>query len=164
MIFTADDLRELVIRPTLKYLDNWNPAMENLLVGTAVQESGLGFSLRQGKMLGLYHISPATHRAVWDRHLVAFPELASRVRGMAGQHSFLEDPHGELLTNLKYATAIAWCVYQRVRQPLPEARDIEGLARFWHRHFRSRPSGRVTEFARNYRDLGQPHDRKLQVA
>lgn len=162
MIFTADDLREFVVKPTLKYLDEWNEAAENLLVGTAVQESGLGFSLREGRRVGLYHISPAAHRAIWDRYLVQFPTLASRVRGMAGQHTFLENPHGELLTNFKYATAIAWYIYKRTGDYLPAADDIQGLARFWHRHFHSRPSGKTAEFVRNYRDLALP--RKSLVA
>lgn len=46
MIFTADDLRHLVIRDTLNYLDDWSLAAENLLLGTAAQESGLGVGMQ----------------------------------------------------------------------------------------------------------------------
>jgi len=42
MIFTAGDLRHLVIRETLHYLNEWSQAAENLLLGTAAHESGLG--------------------------------------------------------------------------------------------------------------------------
>lgn len=156
MIFSADDLRCLVIRETLKYLGEWSQAAENLLVGTAIQESGLGFCLKENRRLGIFHISASAHRAVWDHHLVHYPELASQVRGLAGQHAFIDDPHGELLTNLKYATAIAWGIYRKVGQPLPDADDIEGLGAFWQQHFHSRPSGRASDFVRNYRDLGLP--------
>ncbi len=160
MIFSADDLRALIVEDTLHYMGEWSKAAENLLVGTAIQESGLGFSLKSGRRLGIYHLSPRTHRAVWDHYLVNYPELASIVRGLAGQHSFVADPHRELLTNLRYATAIAWCQYRRADCQLPDAGDIQGLGQIWHRHFQSRPSGSVDEFVRNYRDLaGEPHSR-----
>jgi len=154
MIFSADDLRHLVIRETLHYLDDWSQAAENLLVGTAIQESGLGFCLKEHCRLGIYHISPIAHRTVWDRYLVHHPELASQVRGLAGQHGFLENPDGELLSNLKYATAIAWCIYRKAGRLLPPADDIEGLAQIWQQHFHAKPWGRTGDFVRNYRDLG----------
>ncbi|GIX30508.1 MAG: hypothetical protein KatS3mg124_0980 [Porticoccaceae bacterium] len=156
MIFSSEDLRVYVVRDTLRYLDDWTRSAENLLVGTAIQESGLGFSLREGHRYGLYHLSPAEHRAVWDHYLVADPELASRVRGLAGQRSFVENPHRELVTNLRYATAIAWCIYRRAGAPLPPPEDLEGLALYWHRHFRRRPSGTPAQFVRNYRELARP--------
>ncbi|MBI2784115.1 MAG: hypothetical protein HYX64_08605 [Gammaproteobacteria bacterium] len=143
------DLRR-VIRTALKQLGDWSPAAENLLLGTALQESGHSARLREGRRLGIYRISPAAHRAVWDKYLVGDPELASRVRGLAGQHGFLCDPHGELATNLKYATAIAWMIYRRHGQNLPDAEDIAGLARHWHRHFHSRPSGSAEDFVSSY--------------
>jgi len=159
MIFSADDLRKLVIRETLRYLDDWSPAAENLLLGTAIQESGMGFCLREGRGYGIYHISANTHRAIWDKYLIDHPEQASRVRGLAGQHSFLEDPQGELTTNLKYATAIAWYVYKRTGKTLPDADDLNGLAEIWHRHFHSRATATPREFTQNYRDLAvkRPH-------
>lgn len=153
MIFSADELRHMVIRDTLKMLGDWSPAAENLLVGTAAQESGLGFCLKEKRLVGIYHISPATHRAIWDKYLVNHPELASLIRGLAGQHSFLRDPHSELVTNLKYATAIAWLIYKRTDVPIPAAGDIPGMARFWHRHFHARATGGVDQFIRNYREL-----------
>ncbi|MEZ5528576.1 MAG: hypothetical protein R3E57_01315 [Porticoccaceae bacterium] len=152
MIFTAGDLRHLVIRETLRYLNEWSMAAENLLMGTAAHESGLG-GWHEGRRVGLYRITPTMHRAVWDKYLVNHPELASDIRGMAGQHSFLRDPHGELVTNLKYATAIAWVIYRRVTQPLPEPTHISALGGYWHRHFRSKPEGTVRDFITSYQLL-----------
>lgn len=154
MIFSSEDLRLFVVRDTLKYLEQWSQAVENLLVGTAIQESGLGFCLKEGRRLGIYHISPSAHRAAWDHYLVHHPELASLVRGLAGQHAFLVNPHGELLTNLKYATAIAWSIYMKAECDLPEANDLEALGHFWHKHFHAGTTSRASDFVRNYRDLG----------
>ncbi|PCJ92053.1 MAG: hypothetical protein COA46_05800 [Porticoccaceae bacterium] len=157
MIFTADDLRHLVIRDTLNYLDDWSLAAENLLLGTAAQESGLG-GWNKGRRVGLYHITPAMHRAVWDKYLVNNPSLASEVRGMAGQQSFFRAPHGELVTNLKYATAIAWMIYRRANQQLPDAQNPIELGKFWHRHFHPKAKGTVADFVSNYQLLIQEQE------
>jgi len=156
MIFSSQDLRELIVADTLNYLNEWSQSAENLLVGTAIQESGLGFELKSGSGLGIYHISTASHRAVWDHYLVNYPDKASRVRGLAGQHSFIENPHKELLTNLRYTTAIAWFIYAKSGCTLPEPDDIPALASIWHNRFRSKPHGNTEEFITNYRELGRP--------
>ena len=151
MTLPADEVRLLVIREILKELGDWTQAREDLLLGTAIQESGLGETLKEGRLAGIYHISPATHRAVWDKYLINQPELASLVRGLAGQRSFLQDPHGELVTNLKYATAIAWLIYKRTGRELPENSTLQDLARFWHRHFHSKPNGKAEDFIAHFR-------------
>ncbi len=152
-MLSAYDLRHLIIRDTLKRLDDWSPAAENLLLGTAAQESGLGNDLKSGRMLGLCHISPQTHQAVWDKYLVKNPDLASRVRGLASQRSFLSNPHGELVTNLIYATAIAWLIYKRCNQALPAESDVNGLAKFWHRHFHAKAAATEGDFVNTWNQL-----------
>ncbi|GMU45736.1 MAG: hypothetical protein AMXMBFR26_05180 [Porticoccaceae bacterium] len=139
------DLRG-VIRATLRELGDWSPAAENLLLGTALLESGRDPRLRAGRRLGIYRISPARHRAIWDHYLVAHPELASRVRGLAGQHAFLRAPHGELATNLKYATAVAWMRYRQRQVKLPDPGDIEALGRCWESCYRCRGGGSTADF------------------
>lgn len=158
MIFTADDLRHLVIRDTLHALNDWSLAAENLLLGTAAQESGLG-GWSKGSRIGIYRITPTMHRAIWDKYLILNPPLASEVRGMAGQHSFLKSPHNELATNLKYATAIAWMVYRRSNQKLPDAHNLPDLGKFWLRHFHPKAKATVSDFVRSYRLLIQENTR-----
>ena len=133
----AEELRRLVIRPTLKQLGEWSPAAENLLLGTAAQESGLGFHLKHQNQrgLGIFQIRPQTHNRVWDKYLINNPDLASKVRGLASQHEFLCHPHAELATNLSYATAIAWMIYRRQDKPLPEVDDTDAMGRHWRRYF-----------------------------
>ena len=129
----VDDLRELVIRPTLLLLDEWSPTAENLLLGTAAQESQLGFRLQhdEGSGLGCYRISARTHIQVWDEYLVTDPELASRLRGLASQQQFLRSPHNELITNLGYATGIAWMVYKRHKLMTHDDASVRDLAEYW---------------------------------
>lgn len=56
---------------------------------------------------GLFRITEAQHLSLWDEQLVKDPDLASKIRGLASQHQFLQSPHQELNINLNYATAIA---------------------------------------------------------
>jgi len=150
-----DDLRHLVIRPTLKYLDQYSLAAETLLLGTAAVESRMGYQLKQqqGRGLGVYHINPKAHQLLWDNYLAHRPDLASKVRGLASQHEFLNNPHYELATNLRYATAIAWLIYARKEEALPEAGDLTAMAKYWRRHFHSRPQAPIEAYINGYQTM-----------
>ncbi len=125
MYVTAERLRDEVIRPTLKYLGAWTPACEDFLLNAAVQAPEVGLFCARKEGLGLYHITAAQHRDLWDRYLAFNPDEASKVRGLASQRAFLTNPDSELQTNLSYCTAIAWLLYERSN---PGAGDVEQLA------------------------------------
>ena len=141
MSIYAEDLREFVIRPTLTSLGDWSLAAENLLLGTAAQESQLGFRIAphcNSDRLGLYCISPSTHVEVWDKYLITDPELASRLRGLASQQQFLKSPHAELMTNLGYATGVAWMIYRRNNLALNDTMQPRELAGYWLDYYNTR--------------------------
>jgi len=128
----------------------WSEAAENLLVGTAVQESGLT-SLRQygsGPALGLYQMEPATHDDIYTNYLRFHPKLLSKVRRLMGS----EPPElDQLATNLAYATAMARIHYLRVSEPLPDATDLRGLALYWKHYYNTAlGAGEVEQFVSNY--------------
>ncbi|WP_423358838.1 hypothetical protein [Pseudomonas citronellolis] len=144
MGIAACDLRQHVIRPTLLYLERHSGAAEALLLGAAACQSALGSSLDNGRGHGLFRIDEHRHQQLWDRYLALDPNLASRVRGLASQHAFLDAPHLELTVNLRYSTAIAWMLVESQRLPLPEACDHLGQARVWRRVFQ--PHGHLRDF------------------
>jgi len=113
MYVTAEHLRDQVIRPTLQYLDAWNPDTEEVLLNAAIDAPELGLFRACKDGLGLFHITADQHRDLWDRYLAFRPDLACRVRGLASQRAFLNDPDSELQTNLSYCTAIAWLLHRR---------------------------------------------------
>lgn len=121
MYVTAEHLREQVIRPTLKYLGAWTDSTESFLLDSAIDAPELGLFSVRNDGLGLFHITTAQHRDIWDRYLAFNPDMASRVRGLASQRAFLSNPDSELQTNLSYCTAIAWLLYQRSSQSRQEA-------------------------------------------
>lgn len=111
------ELLGLVIRPTLRHMGLHSKRAEQLLLqAAAASELGHHLCPDRAKRLGLYRITSTQHRKVWDTYLVHRPELASTVRGLASQRAFLNNPDEELITNLGYATAIAWLLIQRTEE------------------------------------------------
>ena len=149
----ASELRQWVIKPTLKRLGIYSKAAENLLLATAAQESGLGSHLKPAgqRALGIYQIHSLAHRHIWDNHLVHHSDVASLVRGLASQHDFLNQPHAELATNLSYATAIAWFMYARNENfNLPKSNDIKAMAVLWKRFYHPKSKSSPTDFIENF--------------
>ena len=120
MYVTSEHLRDQVIGPTLKYLGVWTPAIETFLLNTAIDAPDLGLFSERNEGLGIFNITSAQHRDIWDRYLAFNPEIASRVRGLASQRVFLTEPDKELQTNLGYCTAIAWLLYKRSEMVIEE--------------------------------------------
>lgn len=110
MELAAKELRELIVRPALQYLNKHTDAAENILVALA-QIGQQTSHAQQGKSYGIYQIDAALHHKLWNQHLAFDPDLASKIRGLASQREFLNNPHIELTTNLSYATAIAWAIH-----------------------------------------------------
>lgn len=130
----GNELRRLVIRPTLDYLKVDRPGAEDILAALALLSGNFrGGADNAGDGLGLYGITPQQHRQVWDGYLAFHPDLASEVRGLASQRCFLQEPDRELVTNLAYATAIVWIMVSTSGLPLPAAGDSEGMVQLWQR-------------------------------
>jgi len=149
----ADHFRDLVIRPTLEYWNLYSEAAENLVFGTAAQESRFKY-LKQikGPALGFYQCEPDTHVDIWRHYLGYRSKLAAKVRNLAGQRwlgHFIPDE--EMIGNLYYSTAICRVHYLRAPLALPEADDIEGLAHYWKKFYNTQlGAGTAEEFIQAY--------------
>jgi hypothetical protein len=133
--------RRLVVAPALHHVGLWSPAAENLLVGTAIQESRLRYleQLGGGPARGVYQIEPTTHRDLFENW---------RAGQWVARH-----PDAALVTDLAYATVVCRLIYYRRPEPMPGADDIEGLARYWKAHYNtSLGKGTAANFVLNYRE------------
>lgn len=156
-MISPDQLREYVIRPTLEHLGLYSLAAENLVLGTAAQESKLGTYVHQlggGPALGIYQMEPATHRDIWDNWLAHKPELASRVRQLIAP--WPAPFSRQLVTNLAYATAMCRLHYRRRPEPLPPPDDYEAQAQYY-KDFYNTSAGRATveQYLRSWEMLVQ---------
>lgn len=131
-----NDFRSFVIRPALGVLGVAfaGDAAEELLLGTALQESGCGGRLVQvgGPALGPFQIEPDTLKDVWNNYLADRPGLAAAVRSL--QIPAL-GPLEQLPANHLYGAAIARLVFYRAPAKLPAAGDLAGQAAFYKTYF-----------------------------
>jgi hypothetical protein len=137
-------LRVKVIRPALDALSLGGDAAEELLLGTALQESGAGRFLIQnggGPALGIWQIEPNTHDDIWDNFLKFRPDLAALVRSMTAPGLPLLS---QLSGNLFYAATMARLIYFRAPFPLPAAGEIAAQAAFYKARYNS-ANGAATE-------------------
>ena len=143
-------LRQTVIRPVLADIGAHSQAAENLVLGTALQESNLHYlrQLGDGPARGLYQMEPVTHDDIWENYLSYRAELAGHVSAFLAEN---KERTEQLIWNLAYATAMCRVHYMRVPAPLPEATDIQDMAAYWKQHYNT-PLGRGTpqEFAEKY--------------
>ncbi|MBF0131810.1 MAG: hypothetical protein HQL75_04380 [Magnetococcales bacterium] len=145
-------LVECVIQPALQFLNMEGTAVERLLLGTAIQESGCGLYLRQrshGPALGIFQMEAATHDDIWHNWLHWQIPIRDKVLGYLGRQ---EQPDASrLVTDLLYAAMMCRLHYRRVASPLPDADDLEGLANYWKRYYNT-PQGHGTTqaFADNW--------------
>jgi hypothetical protein len=151
MITKADALRTAIIRPALQAIFLWSPAAEDLLLGTAAQESGFR-NIRQigsGPALGYWQMEPATHNDIWGNYLRYHADLAYAAALLA--KSPLPTP-ASMVEYPQYGAAMARVKYLRVPEPLPKEGDIEGLAAYW-KHWYNTPEGAGTpaEFVANWK-------------
>ena len=101
----ASQIRSLVIRPALEKLNLWSLSAEELVLGTAIVESGLTY-LRQhndGPALGLWQVEPSTQNDLYVNFLNFRPELSFKLMELRSAGLSLDE---NLATNLMYGAAV----------------------------------------------------------
>jgi len=151
MAMEPQHLRELVIRPALEEIGLYSKTAEDLVFGTACQESHCGTFLKQlgsGPALGIFQMEPATFTDLWENFLAFKPDLAAK---MAPMFHGSPPQAEEMIWNLRFAAAMCRVHYFRVPAALPEAGNIPALADYWKRHYNTpKGMGTVAEFIRNF--------------
>lgn len=137
-------LRELVIRPALHQVNLWSPAGENLVLGTALVESGGEFlaQVGGGPALGLWQMEPATHDDLWVNYIRYRRELGEQL-GQLNTVALFTDGAREMVGNLYYGAAMCRVAYARAAEPLPDERDALAMAKYWKLHYNT-PKGAGT--------------------
>lgn len=157
----ASHVRDYVIIPTLKFIGKqyFSDSAVNLLLGTCAQETHMGEYLYQinGSAAGIYQIEEATHNDLYENYLQFNNSILEKIIKLL--INFIEPNFGmapqfcneNLIGNLYYSTAIARLLYYRHSEPLPNANDIEGLAKYWKKYYNTDlGNGTVEQFVDNY--------------
>lgn len=130
----VDQFREHVVQPTLKFLNLWSPAAENLLIGTAITESRLQYvaQLQNGPARSVFQMEPRTHDDIWEHFLPSRPDVAEKLELLLGD---LPDGLDPMVGNLFYATGMARVFYLRIPKRLPHCEDSHGMAEYWKKYY-----------------------------
>jgi len=153
-LINSEQFRKHVVRPALKMLSphiRYSPAAENLMMGTAAQESRLEYlhQLGNGPAVGFFQMEPATHDDIWEHYLKYKSDTASALMNIAGT---VGNPKADLMHgNLYYAAAMCRVHYYRQPASIPNADDVTGMAAYWKQYYNT-PLGKGTEseFIHNY--------------
>lgn len=143
---------EFVIQPTLAHLELGGRAAEELLLGTAIQESRVHYlhQVGGGPAQGVFQMEPATHADIWQNYLAYKPDLAKKVNELS-----LLGPGDipQMTGNMYYAAAMCRVHYRRVPKALPEAGDLEAQADYWKEFYNTfLGAGTVDEYIENYQE------------
>lgn len=143
-------LRAYVVLPALNALGLYSKAAERLVLATGLVESRYryldqierGGDSRPGPARGLWQMEGPTHHDLWENYLRYQPELTAKIRPF-----LLEglDPLEQLHGNLYYAAIMCRVFYRRIKAPLPEADDLEGLAAYWKRYYNTHLGAGTTD-------------------
>lgn len=144
-------LRDL-IRRVLIALDLHSEAVENLLMGTAAQESRLGEYIRQlgnGPALGIFQMEPTTFEDIAQNYLQYKPDLAKKIIVTSGVNELRSE---YLEYNIAFSIAMCRVHYLRVPGMIPE--NLIGWAKYWKEFYNTRlGKGTEEEFIRNFKQL-----------
>lgn len=146
-MLNIQQFREWVIVPALDAISLNSVAAQELLLGTALQESRLTYLAQiRGPALGVFQMEPATHDDIWLSFLSYKPDLSRALQNISAKQT-----PKELATNLLYAAAMCRVHYYRVSAPLPEAGAINAQAAYWKAHYNTpRGKGAAAEYLKNW--------------
>lgn len=153
----VEQFRVFIIQPVLHYLGAHSPSAEEIVIGTAAQESNFHYldqldnpgQIILGPGIGIYQMEQFTHDDIWENFLKYHTELSAKIMLLKGNLPAELHP---LLGNLFYATAMTRMQYYRQKSALPAATDLMGLAHYWKQYYNTASGkGTVDEFVSNYK-------------
>lgn len=146
-------LRKYIVEPTLESIHLHSESAVNLIMGTAAQESLMGFYLHQegGPALGIYQMEPPTYYDIFKNFLEFRLDLKSSLYRLINWKEEFEPSPKLIIANLVYATAMTRLHYLRAPAALPSPTNICGLANYWKKYYNT-PEGKGTteDFLNHY--------------
>lgn len=141
-------LQLFIVRVTLMFLEPQIPYTkfaEDLILGTAAQESLLGKLVFKRQDLAMYQMLESTERDHWKTYLPKYPVLIKKIREL------------QKLDPRYYAVAMVRVQYHRYFPKFPDfdlemkEHRIEDMARLWKVYYNTHSgSGTMKQFKSNY--------------
>lgn len=126
---------QYIVIPTLKEINLYSKAAAELVLGTAVYESGGLKHIKQlegGPALGVCQMEPSTHNDIWDNYLKYKYELPNNIMLTC---NIIVCSSDNLIYNLRYAVAMCRVHYLRVPKALPAAGDRTEQGKYYKQYY-----------------------------
>jgi len=139
---TPADFVRTIIRPALVAVNKPDPQHEMLLLGTALQETGLRdiSQIGGGTGKGYFQMEDVTHDDCWNNYLNYKVLLAPKIRGLTDRGASQPQPE-DLIRWPIYAAAMAAVKYLRCPGDIPNT--LRGQAEYY-KQFYNTPDGKAT--------------------
>lgn len=140
----------LIVKPALEAIGLWSQEAEQLVLGTAIHESGLVY-LKQinGPALGYWQMEPATHDDVWNR----MPRDIRRGFAIFGS---ADGSAEDLYLRNDYAAAMCRMKYRLSPGPIPMT--LTAQAAYWKLYYNTPlGAGTVSEYIADWERAGLPN-------
>lgn len=134
-MLNAGQFRELIVKSTLIDLVSYSESAEELLVFTCAVESFGGSYLQQinGSGLGVYQMSPVTYNELWQTYIKDRTSLCLIL--LSNFDAGFIPTEERLIYDLRFATAMAYIKYKRIKEPLPLWKDQEALWKYYKTYY-----------------------------
>ena len=137
----VEHFRVRVVRAALMRLGLYSASAENLVLGTAIQESDGLRALQQyagGPAVGIFQMEPVTYESLWKHSIPGLKGIGSKLLQMSSFHGYdVLPPADEMSYNMLYAAAMCRVRYYIVPSALPRENDPYAMAVYWKRHYNS---------------------------
>ena len=147
MSFNCQQLKKVIIEPSLLAIGLFSDSAVNLLLGTCAVESQLGTYLIQEGIgfkgaVGIFQMQEPTFNDIWQRKVNNNLVLIARISLFLG---YVKKPaFARLASDLSLAAIMARLFYANVSEPLPKANDIPGMAIYYKKYWNT-AMGKATE-------------------
>lgn len=157
MAVNRQQLEQFVIRPSLEAIGLLSDDAVALMLGTAAQESLMGTYITQMNLgfrggLGIFQMEGRTYDDIWGS--VVENNRIMKAKIMLFLCCNGKPPASRLVSDLSLAAVMTRLYYSRIRESLPKADDILGMANYWKKYYNTNlGKGKVEDFVANYKAL-----------
>lgn len=130
-----EQLRNLIILPSLSKLQHYSEDASELLVFTCAVESEGGTYLKQikGPALGIYQMEPNTYNDIWQNFIRKRSDIALILSSQFNAYRMPDEQR--MIYDLEFATIMARLFYLRINEVLPKSTDIEEMYDYYKKYW-----------------------------
>lgn len=134
-MISADQLKNLIIKPALQDLQMFSLDAMELLIFTCAVESKGGFYLKQlsGPALGIFQMEPATYNDIWQNFIMFKSDIKLQLL-----HNFnapVMPSEDRMIYDLRFAAAMCRLHYERVPEALPNNQNPADIWNYYKKYY-----------------------------